>query len=605
MGYGVNQFQLAANPMEESVTISQAIKELYRQLPLKRRHQFRWILALLVLGGLAELATIGAVLPFLAVIAPGASEGRAAGAVAIVAAAGEQLGLSTLAVATGGLILVAVASAALRLVLTWVSYKFVFATAHDLGVRLYERMLHQPYAYHVMRNTSHTVSGLEKVQHVLAYVLVPMMLSFTSAGVAVFVIAALVALEPMIAIGASILFIIIYTCVSFVTKRRLTSNSAVIADALRARVQTVQEGLGGIRDVILDRSQPIFLAKFGAIEGKFRRAQAVNYFVTASPRFVVEASTIVMIALLAFYITSQPGGIVAALPMLGAMAVGAQRLLPLGQQVYASWSQISGSRAVVADVVDLMRTPMPEDNEKPAPVISFTKAIELQNVSYRYPSGDTPILRGISLTIPKGIRIGIVGKSGSGKSTLVDLLMGLLDPTDGELRVDDRRIDADAKRGWQRLVAHVPQAIYLSDSSISSNIAFGRKESEIDMVQVRQAAREADLDAFISTLPDGYETEVGERGIRLSGGQRQRLGIARALYKRATVLVLDEATSALDDETETSVMESIARLSEEITVIMIAHRISTLRSCARIVEMVDGRIAAIGSYQEIVGRAAA
>ena len=563
-------------------------------------------MVLLVIGGLCELATIGAVFPFLAVVAPAASQGPAAGAAQFVTRIADGFGLSPFAMATASLIIIAVVSAILRLLLSWVTYKFVFATAHDLGVKLYERMLHQPYAYHVMRNTSHTIAGLEKVQHVLAYVLLPLMLSLTAAGVAVFVIAALILLEPTIAIGASFLFAIIYAAVSLVTKRRLAANSAIIAELLRARVQTVQEGLGGIRDVILDRSQPIFVAKFDAIEAKFRRTQAVNYFVSASPRFVVEASSIILIALLAFYVSGRPGGIVAALPMLGAMAVGAQRLLPLIQQVYSGWSQISGSRAIVSDVVELMKTPLPEVPETPVPEKSrFRKAIELKNVSFRYPSGEGPVLCNISLTIPKGSRMGVIGKSGSGKSTLVDLLMGLLDPMDGELRVDGRILDGGSKFGWQQQVAHVPQAIYLSDSSIASNIAFGRNESEIDMDRVRQAARDADLDTFIMALPRGYDTEVGERGVRLSGGQRQRLGIARALYKRATVLVLDEATSALDDETEASVMQAIAGLSKDITIIVIAHRISTLRACDRIIEMVDGRIAALGSYEEIVGSAAA
>jgi len=563
-------------------------------------------MVLLVIGGLCELATIGAVFPFLAVVAPAASQGPAAGAAQFVTRIADDVGLSPFALATGSLIIIAVVSAVFRLLLSWVTYKLVFATAHDLGVKLYERMLHQPYAYHVMRNTSHTVAGLEKVQHVLAYVLLPLMLSLTAAGVAVFVIAALIMLEPRIAIGASLLFAIIYTVVSLVTKRRLAANSAVIAESLRARVQTVQEGLGGIRDVILDKSQPIFVAKFNAIEAKFRRTQAVNYFVSSSPRFVVEASSIILIALLAFYVSGRPGGIVAALPMLGAMAVGAQRLLPLIQQVYSGWSQISGSRAIVSDVVELMKTPLPEVTDSPLPEKSrFRKAIEFKDVSFRYPSGDGPVLRNISLAIPKGSRTGVVGKSGSGKSTLVDLLMGLLDPMDGELRVDGRVLDGGSKIGWQLQVAHVPQAIYLSDSSIGSNIAFGRKESEIDMARVRQAARDADLDTFIMALPRGYDTEVGERGVRLSGGQRQRLGIARALYKRATVLVLDEATSALDDETEASVMQAIGGLSKDITIIVIAHRVSTLRACDRIVEMADGRIAALGSYEEIVGSAAA
>jgi ATP-binding cassette subfamily B protein len=232
----------------------------------------------------------------------------------------------------------------------------------------------------------------------------------------------------------------------------------------------------------------------------------------------------------------------------------------------------------------------------------FRNTISFEDVGFRYGDGDAAI-RNLSLKVRKGERIGILGETGSGKSTFLDLLMGLLDPTEGEIRVDGRGLGDDNRADWQSLIAHVPQVIFLADSSIAANIAFGEAPETIDMDRVRAAAKRAQIDSFITTLPDGYETEAGERGVRLSGGQRQRIGIARALYKDASVLVLDEATSALDDKTEISVMAALSEAGRDLTIFMIAHRLSTLSGCDRLVRLEGGRVAAVGGYDELVGGA--
>ena len=583
-------------PAMAKLSLRDAASSLFRQLSQRMRWQLYFSLVLMFVGALAELATIGAVIPFLAVAASGAT--RYSAAVNFVTTIGDALGLSTIATAAGILILIAVISAILRLALTWVSHEFVFSAARDLAVKIYNRMLHQPYNYHIIHNTSQTIGGLEKIQHVMAYVILPTMLAVTAAIMSLFIFIALICVDPVIAVGAGSCFVIIYVSISFFAKGKLHQNSDLIASALTERIQTVQEGLGGIRDVIIDRSQSIFVGKFAKVETRFRRSQSINYFVTAAPRFVVEASGMIVIAVFALFLSGRPGGLLDALPALGALALGAQRMLPLVQQVYVSWSNISGNRASLYELVELLEEPMAPAlaGDRVVVVRPFEREIELGDVSYQYPLGDRPALHDISLKIERGERVGVVGKSGSGKSTLVDLLMGLLDPSAGVVQIDGRALDESGKLMWQTQISHVPQAIFLSDSSIAANIAFGSDESELDMPRVQQAAREAEVDEFIMTLPDGYATKVGERGVRLSGGQRQRLGIARALYKRAKVLLLDEATSALDDQTEASVMESISRLSSELTIIVIAHRLSTLRMCNRIVRLHDGRIEAIESH---------
>jgi len=310
-----------------------------------------------------------------------------------------------------------------------------------------------------------------------------------------------------------------------------------------------------------------------------------------------------LIALLAYVLARQPDGIAKAIPVLGALALGAQRLLPVLQQAYASWSSIQGSQISLQDTLTLLDQPLPDDADKPAPEpIPFRKQITLNNLSFRYSSETPYVLKSLNLSIPKGNSIGFMGLTGSGKSTLLDIVMGLLQPTEGTLNIDGEPIITSNNGAWQAHIAHVPQAIFLADSTIEENIAFGVPPNKIDHARVRQAARQAQIADIIETWQKKYKTYVGERGIRLSGGQRQRIGIARALYKRADVIIFDEATSALDNETEQAVMQSIESLGNELTILIIAHRLTTLKNCDQIVELGDGGIKRIGTYNEIVSK---
>ena len=310
-----------------------------------------------------------------------------------------------------------------------------------------------------------------------------------------------------------------------------------------------------------------------------------------------------LIAALAYTLAQQTDGIAKAIPILGALALGAQRLLPALQQAYGSWSGIRGGQASMQDVLELLDQPLPEyADQPPAKPMPFRQEISLKQISFRF-SPQTPwVLKNLNLNIAKGGRVGFVGVTGSGKSTLLDIVMGLLQPTGGVLEIDGQAVAPTNHRAWQARIAHVPQAIFLADSSIEENIAFGVPKEQIDRVLGRQAAQQAQIANVIETWPKQYHTIVGERGIRLSGGQRQRIGIARALYKQADVIIFDEATSALDNETEQAVMQAIDGLSKEITLLIIAHRLTTLKNCTQIVALCDGGIERCGSYQDMVTR---
>jgi ATP-binding cassette subfamily B protein len=317
-----------------------------------------------------------------------------------------------------------------------------------------------------------------------------------------------------------------------------------------------------------------------------RRAEGSNSFILQSPKFGMEALGMVLIAGLAFTFRRAPGGLSSAIPVLGAIALGAQRLMPALQQAYWAWSSLIGSEASLRDTMRLLDQELPAHAGKPNPApMPFEREIELRDLGFRYGPAAPWVLRHLDLRIPRGSRVGFKGTTGSGKSTLIDLVMGLLDPTEGALLVDGQPIDDANRRAWQVRIAHVPQSIFLADTSIAENIAFGVPGSRIDMEKVREAARQAHIAADIESWPEGFSTRVGERGVRLSGGQRQRIGIARALYKRASVIIFDEATSALDSDTEESVMRSIDGLGQDLTLLIVAHRLSTLRGCDRIVEV--------------------
>jgi ATP-binding cassette subfamily B protein len=315
----------------------------------------------------------------------------------------------------------------------------------------------------------------------------------------------------------------------------------------------------------------------------------------------MEALGMLLIAGLAYMLAQQSAGIARAIPVLGALALGAQRMLPVMQQAYQAWSSMQGGLASFQDTLDLLDQPLPgyADQSPPEP-IEFQECIRLNQLAFRYAQDAPWIFKNLDLVIQRGSRIGFIGATGSGKSTLLDIIMGLLQPTEGGLEIDGQPITSINTRAWQAHIAHVPQFIYLTDSTIEENIAFGVPIDRIDKARVRWAAKQAQIDDLILSWSDGYGTCVGERGIRLSGGQRQRIGIARALYRQADVIVFDEATSALDNETEKAVMQAIEGLSAELTILIIAHRLTTLKNCTKIVELADGCVRRVGSYQQII-----
>jgi len=556
----------------------------------------------MMVSAFAEVVSLGAVLPFIGILVAPDQVFSHPIAVDVTQAWGitsvDQLVLSL----TGLFIAAALIAGAIRILLLWASTRLSFASGTDLGVEVYHRTLYQPYWVHAARNSSVVISGItNKINDVVFMVLFPLLTLITSTVLLLAVILALIAIDPMVASVAAVGFGVSYVLIGWISRRQVHRNSQRITYEQTQVVKALQEGLGGIRDVLLDGTQPFYRDIYRQADLPLRRAQGNTIFIGGSPRYVMEALGMVIIASLAYALSMQAGGIGTALPVLSALALGAQRLLPALQQAYSAWTSICGCYATLADTIELLDQPLPAELRQPAPAsLLMQNAICFDAVRFRYTDEDPWVLDGLNLVIAKGTRVGFVGSTGCGKSTTLDLLMGLLIPTEGDLLVDGQSISGNRLRAWQRSIAHVPQSIYLADNTLAENIAFGVPPDAINMERVQQAARQAQISDFIESSPEGYQAYVGERGVRLSGGQRQRIGIARALYKRASVLVFDEATSALDNATEQSVMDAIEGLNSDLTILLIAHRLTTVRRCDLIVELEHGRVVAQGTYEQLV-----
>jgi ATP-binding cassette subfamily B protein len=495
----------------------------------------------------------------------------------------------------------ALAAAAIRITSIWLRTRMTFATGADLSMEVYRRTLYQTYAVHMARNSSEVIDGISgKVSTVIFSVLGPLLMIVSNMLMLTAILVALVLYKPVVALVTFSGFGLIYLAIYLVSRAHLQANSQRVASSSTQRIKSLQEGLGGIRDVLLDNTQAVYCAEYQKADRLMRRAQASNAVTGETPRFAIEALGMCFIAGLAFSLAQQPEGFAAALPVVGALAIAAQRMLPLLQQIYHAFTSLSGSEQSLIDTLALLEQPMPGTAPTaPGQSMPFAHAIECRALGFRYRADRPWALKGLNLRIAKGSRIGFIGTTGSGKSTLLDILMGLLLPTEGQLLVDGQPVTAANASVWQRRIAHVPQAIYLSDASIAENIAFGVPRQQINMERVRQAAAQAQIAQSINGWQHGYDTFVGERGVRLSGGQRQRIGIARALYKQADVLVFDEATSALDNATEHAVMEAIEALGRDLTIIMVAHRITTLQRCDEIVELAAGQLLRMRDYADI------
>lgn len=497
-------------------------------------------------------------------------------------------------------------AAVLRLCTFWLNGKLAAIIGSDIGSKAYFKSLHQSYEEYLTSNSSEIISALnihvDNVISFINFVLDILSSSFILLGL----ITALFSVNPKVAISISLFMGSFYIFVSYLTEIKLIRNSREITNHHKSTTKIIQEGYGSFRDITLDNSQRFYLDFFKSTYYLYRNLRAQNNLLGVFPKFIIEPLGICVISVIVLNLNSPDGGLENALPILGVFALGAQKILPAIQNIYSSISGIRGGKSSVEIIVSMLNektSPQIENTEKGN--FKFSKKIVFEKISYKYSIKTNLILKNISFEIKKGERVGIIGKTGSGKSTTTDLLMGLLTPTEGNILIDGKDLKDKGNRSfkskWQSAIGHVPQSIYLTDRSIAENIAFNQKIENININAVKLAAKQAEIHEFIESMPKKYGSVVGERGIKLSGGQRQRIGIARALYKGASVLIFDEATSALDYDTEKKLIDTLNNLSNFITIIMIAHRLTTIQNCDKVIKLSDGKIEAIGTPSEVLG----
>lgn len=488
----------------------------------------------------------------------------------------------------------------------WLTLKFTNMRSFTLSKRLLEVYLKQPYVYFLDKNSAVLSRNiLSEVDSVVLHVLRNLLEMITKSVAMFFITALLFIVNPILTIGIIVVLGGAYTGIYASVRSRLKEVNRVHTEEQEQRYRVASEALGGIKEIKLQGCEKVFLDAYTKPANRFAQHEAMEQIIIAMPRYALEVIAFGGIVLIVLYLLATHHQVTDIMPLLALYAFAGYRLMPGLQTIFGSLTSIKayagGLKILHNDLV--LQNRSINHSEITHERLLFKEKLTLQNIGFTYPNSERIILDHLNFVISAGESIGIVGETGAGKTTLVDIILGLLQPNSGHLLVDSVKLTCENAHNWQKNLGYVPQHIYLSDDTITHNIAFGLEKNEVDFERVKIVAKMAAIHEFIiNELSHGYDTVIGERGIRLSGGQRQRLGIARALYRDPQLLVFDEATSALDSVTEENIMRSVYSLSRKKTMIIIAHRLSTLISCDKIIVLDKGTVQDVGSYQELLSR---
>lgn len=584
-----------------------SIREIISLLTIAQKRQFYHLQFLVVLMAFFELVGVASVAPFMALV----GDADLLDGDGFLAAIYETSGMKskdsfTFFLGVCVLLMLSV-SALVSIFTTWRISLFATHSGTEMADRLYQLYLKKDWMFHASENSAQLTKQIaNETQRVTTAILMPLMQMNAKGVMAVFLMVAMSIYNPYVALVGFLLFGVAYVFLYKLVRTKLRTNGTMISDMYSVRYRLMNEGFGGIKQILLSGRDSDFLAEFSSSGDKYARALGVNSALQTAPRHLMELVAFGSIIALVLYLFRFHGGALSTmLPVLSVYALAGFKLLPALQQVYSGLVSIRGNisafEAIKNDLIQARDMQYINDGSLHEG-IGLNSDICLKGVTFRYPNAADLALCDIDIRIQARTTVGFVGASGSGKSTLIDLLLGLMPPSSGQLAVDNTIINKNNLRSWQDLLGFVPQSIFLSDSSISENIAFGLQEKDIELNKVDRAIMLAHLSDFVRGLPNGVETKVGERGVQLSGGQRQRIGIARALYDAPEVLVFDEATSALDGISEKVIMDAINDFSGDKTIILVAHRLNTVKACDQIFFMDAGRIVDRGTYGELLER---
>lgn len=563
-----------------------AAKTVFVNLAKKRKFQ---LLALIFLGfasSLTEAISLGLVIPFINAILSGSEILKAPILVSLFRYfdISENANANLISILATLFILSAVLSTVLRLIVLWFSIFLGNSIGADISVEIFKKTIHQSYIVHVGRNSSEIISGISHKVGVLTNVFTSFVTLITSGLIFLGITSALLIIDAKAALAAFFVFGAVYYFVAICGRKSLIENSIIIAREQTKSIKILQESLGSIRDIIIGQYHNFFTKIYKESTENIKKSAIQNNFLNQSPRFILEGFSLFVIGAYIYVLNSYSLDIKAQLPVLAGLAYGGQKLLPLLQQMYANWSGVVSNKQSLIEVIELLQQTTESSDDRDSRLIFHAK-IDFQNVSFKYPGSEKNVFTNFNFLIHKGDKVGIYGGSGSGKSTFVDLLMGFLYPTSGQIMVDDIVLDKGVVGSWRSNIAHVPQSIFLLDATIKENIAFGIPYDLIDSKKIYLSAENAKINSFIEGLPMGYQQVVGERGAKLSGGQKQRIAIARALYKNSNLLVLDEFTSALDDKIALELVNLISELDPELTIVIISHNLNILKGCNKFLDL--------------------
>ncbi|MDC1036182.1 ABC transporter ATP-binding protein [Alphaproteobacteria bacterium] len=566
------------------------------------------LMGMILVMAVLDMLGVASILPFIAVLAnPEMLQTNAVLNTAVII--GRHIGIHTpqqFLFALGVLVFsLLVTSLAFKALTSYAQTRFALMREYSIGKRMVEGYLHQPYSWFLNRHSADLGKTiLSEVSTVIHNGMIPLMTLMAQSTVALVLLILLLIVDPLLALSVGGLLGLAYAGIFAAMSGWLKSLGQARIKANQERFTAVSEAFGAAKEVKVGGLEQAYIQRFAKPAKIYAKGQATAQVISQLPRFALEAIAFGGMLLVILYVMTKSGSFAAALPIIALYAFAGYRLMPALQQIYGAFTQLRyAGPALDALHQDLMSLQASDAQHGPLSPLFLTQAITLNQVSYRYTNAPHPALKGVDLSIPAHSTVGFVGATGSGKTTTVDVILGLLEPQEGYLSVDGQPITFTNRRQWQRAIGYVPQQIYLADDSVAANIAFGVNAKDVDQQAIERAAKIANLHEFVvNDLPQGYATTVGERGVRLSGGQRQRIGIARALYHNPQVLILDEATSALDNLTEQVVMEAVNNLGHDITIILIAHRLSTVVQCDQIFLLERGEVKATGNYEELLNR---
>ena len=456
----------------------------------------------------------------------------------------------------------------------------------DLRSKIFKNYIEQSYSYHLDQNSNEVMSNIMQKTSSMALYINEFIGILSSLLTILLVFTFLIFLKPFIIIPIVSFLVIFFVIIFSLNKKKILENSKKISENQDRLVTIFQNSIGYISEMIIYSLHNIFISKFNKSSNILAANFAYNHNKTQSPRIYLEYATLLCLATLIYFLNKSGGNVINSLTVLAALGLGTQKMLPLINRVHVSLTRMKGVQQVVADTLSLLDNSKKEISENSySGKLFLKKTIKLENINFSYNKKTNFILKNINLEIKKGSKVGIKGATGSGKSTLGNIIIGLLEPTEGQLLIDDILINSQNKSAWQKNISIIPQTIFMNDSTIAENIAIGIEPKYINLEKVKKAAKEAHIHEFIINTPNQYNEKVGERGIKLSGGQRQRISIARALYREAQIILFDEATNQLDTDTESLIMQSINNLDKEVTVLFITHRLSTLENCDQIIDL--------------------